>query len=90
MFQPDGQTDHVFGNTGSNEIVAGKLLMGGGSRMDNQGLGIGHVGQMCKQAQAVNEFPGSFNAAFDPKGKNRAGTFFKVLFGKILVGVIRQ
>ena len=86
----DGETNGVGLDTLIGELLLGELAVGRGSRMDDQALDIGDVGQQREDLQAVNEFVRFLHAALDLEGKDRTAAVGEVLFIQCMVGMIGQ
>ena len=91
VLQTNGQAHGV----GVNALIAllglVQLGMGGAGGMDDQALGVGHVGQQAEQLQPVNEGLGLFGAAFDADGEDGTGAVGEVgLVQALLLGIGAQ
>ena len=72
MLDTDGDADHVLAHAGGFLLRLGELLVGGGRRVDHQGLGVAHVGELRRQAEGVDELGAGAEAALDAEGEHRA------------------
>ena len=68
------------------QLFQGFLGVGGGSRVDDQRLGVGHVGQQGEQVQVVDEHASRVLATLDVEGEDGAGSVREVL---LVQGVVR-
>ena len=60
--------------------------MGGGGRVDDQALHIGHIGQQGEDLEFVDKPLSLLQAALDLKGKNRGAAVGEIL---LIQGVVR-
>ena len=65
-------------------LLFGQLLVRGASRVDDQRLGVAHVGQVREQLDAVDEAAAGLEAALDAEGEDGAGAFGQVLAGQLV------
>ena len=62
--------------------------MGGGSRMNDQGLGIAHIRQVTQKMRVLDEFDPRFHAAFHAETKYGPRAFGQVLARQSVVFVV--
>ena len=72
VLSADGQADGVLVDLLLGQFGVVQLAVGGGSRVDDQALHVGHVGQQGEDLQVVDELEGLLAAALDIKGKDGA------------------
>ena len=79
VFGADGQADGVLVDLLLGQFGVVQLAVGGGSRVDDQTLHVGHVGQQGEDLQVVDELEGLLAAALDMKGKDGGTAVGKIL-----------
>ena len=62
--------------------------MGGRGRVDNQGFGVSHVGQVAQELRVLDEFDPGFHTAFHPETQDRPRAFGQVLPGEFMVFIV--
>ena len=60
MLGTDGKADRIGFDALIQQLLGGKLGVGGGGRVDDKGFYIRHVGQKRENFQAVNKFVKQF------------------------------
>ena len=90
MLGADGQADGVLVDLLLGQFGVVQLAVGGGSRVDDQALHVGHVGQQGEDLQVVDELEGFLAAALDIKGKDGGAAVGEILLIQRVVGVIGQ
>lgn len=68
----DGKTDRGGRDVLLGELLSRELGVRGGSRVYDERLDVGHVGEQREHLQVIDELPCSLLAALDLKGKDRA------------------
>ena len=86
----DGQADGVLVDLLLGQLLVGQLAVGGGSRVDDQALHVGHVGQQGEDLQVVDELEGFLTAALDVKGEDGSAAVGEILLVQGVIGVIGQ
>ena len=86
MLGADGQTDGVLVDLLLGQLLIVQLAVGGGSRVDDQALDVGNVGQQGEDFQVVNELECFLAAALDVKGEDGSASVGEIL---LIQGVIR-
>ena len=86
----DGKTDR-----GGRDVLLGKLLgrelgVRGGSRVHDERLDVGHVGEQREHLQVIDELPSGLLATLNLKGKDRGTAVGEVLLVELVIGVLRQ
>ena len=86
----DGKT-----NRGGRDVLLGELLgrelgVRGGSRVHDERLDVGHVGEQREHLQMIDELPGGLLATLDLKGEDRSAAVGEVLLIELVIGVLRQ
>src|ERR1700761_6846119 len=71
VLDPDRQADRLRPDAGLDQLLAGKLAVGGGGRMDGQRLGVPQVQQPLDELERVEEGQPGVVAAIDPEGDDR-------------------
>lgn len=89
MLDTDRDTDKVLGDTRRELFFVRELLVGGGSGLDDEGLGVTDVGQVRGDLDAVDEGVAGFEAALDAKGEDGTESV-EVLFGELVAGVVGE
>ena len=79
LLDPDGKPDGVGPDALIQQLLGGKLGVGGGGRVDDKGFYIRHVGQKRENFQAVNKFVGFRLTAIDLKGEDGRATVGEIL-----------
>ena len=90
MLGADGQADGVLVDLLLGQFGVVQLAVGGGSRVDDQALHVGHVGQQGEDLQVVDELEGFLAAALDIKGKDGGAAVGEILLIQRVVGVVGQ
>lgn len=86
----DGQADGVLVDLLLGQLRIGQLAVGGGSRMDDQALDVGHICQQREDLQVVDELECFLTASLDVEGEDGSAAVGEVLLIQGVVGVIRQ
>jgi len=82
------EADQVLTHTGLDQLVLGQLLVGRRSRVDDERLGIAHVGQMGPQGKRLDKLHAGRAPALDAKDDDRAKRVVaKVLLSELVRGV---
>ena len=58
--------------------------------MDDQRLGIAHIGEMRGKAQRLDEFAARLAPALDSEGDHRTGALWEQALGQAIIGMLRQ
>ena len=64
--------------------------MRGGSRVHDERLDVGHVGEQREHLQVIDELPSGLLATLNLKGKDRGTAVGEVLLVELVIGVLRQ
>ena len=64
--------------------------MRGGSRVHDERLDVGHVGEQREHLQVIDELPGSLLATLDLESEDRGAATGEVLLVQLMVGVLGQ
>lgn len=64
--------------------------MGGAPRVNGQGLGITHIGQVRDQLEAIDDLAARSTAALDTNAQDTTETALEVLLGLLVRGVALQ
>lgn len=67
-----GEPDEVLGEVGGPELLGSQLGVRGGRRMDDEGLGIAHVGEVRKEPRVVDYVQAAPSPALDAKDHDAA------------------
>src|SRR5262249_11556327 len=65
ILETDREADHVLADAGCLELLGAHLLMGGAGGVDDQGLGVAHIGEVRDELQRIDEALAGGAAAFD-------------------------
>src|SRR6185437_217078 len=71
-------------------ILRTELLMGGGSRVNDQALGVADVGQVREEAEAIDKGPPGRETSLDPEGQDAPGSIRQVPLGQGMARARRQ
>lgn len=82
-------------NRGGRNVLLGELLgrklgVRGGSRVHDERLDVGHVGEQREDLQVVDELPSCLLATLDLEGEDRGTATGEVLLVQLMVGVLGQ
>src|SRR6267143_643116 len=72
--QADGEPHQIFADARGLEGYGIHLGMGRAGGVNDQGLGVAHIGQMGGKAERFDEFAPRLAAALDAESDDRAGT----------------
>ncbi len=72
MLRADGKPDGVGLDALVQQLFRAELRVGGGGRVNDQALHIGHIGQQGEDIQIVDKPLSLLLSALDLKGKNGA------------------
>lgn len=64
--------------------------MSGAGGVDDQGLGIRHIGQVGEQLQTFDELLAACKTSLNPKGEDGARPLGAVLLGQRMIRAVRQ
>ena len=78
MLGADREADGVGLDALVEQLLSRKLAVGGGGRMDHQGLHVGHVCQQGKDFQTVDKLVGFLLTTLDFKGEDGAASVRKI------------
>lgn len=78
VFYTTGNSQHGRRNTCRKLCLIGKLLVGGGSRLNDQRLGVTHIRQMGNQLQAVNKLGSCFFLSLQLKAEDTSVAIWQV------------
>lgn len=70
MLRADGEADRVGLDAGLRKLLGVHLGVGRAGGVDDEGLGVGDVGQLGEELQLVDKRPGFLRAALDFKGED--------------------
>ena len=90
MLGADREADGVGLDALVEQLLSRKLAVGGGGRMDHQGLHVGHVCQQGKDFQTVDKLVGFLLTTLDFKGEDGAAAVGKILLIQRVVGMLGQ
>ena len=82
-------------NRGGRDVLLGELLgrelrVRGSSRVHDERLDVGHVGEQREHLQMIDELPCSLLATLNLKGEDRGTAVGEVLLIELVIGVLRQ
>jgi hypothetical protein len=80
-------TDVVLINSGSLLLLQGKLLMGGGGWVNDQGPDISNVGKVRGELNAVNELDARGPSSLDAESEHTAKAVLEILLGVLVIRV---
>src|SRR5690606_40820762 len=83
-FDAHGQADQIVGHAGSQPLLLAQLAVGSGSRVDDQGLGVTHVGQVGPDADVVDQAAAGLDPALDAEDHHGAESVGQVLLGQVV------
>lgn len=86
----NGKTDCRGRNVLLGKLLGRKLGVRGGSRVHDERLDVGHVGEQREHLQVVDELPSSLLAALDLEGEDRGAATGEILLVQLMVGVLGQ
>ena len=86
----DGKTDRGGRDVLLGELLGRELGVRGGSRVHDERLDVGHVGEQREHLQMIDELPCSLLATLNLKGKDRGTATGEVLLIELVIGVLRQ
>ncbi len=67
-----------------------EAAVGGGGGVDDERLGVAHVGQVRAELAGLDQAPPGLAAAADAEGEDRPGAARQVALGELAVGAVRQ
>ena len=82
--------DQVGADARRHQRLVGQLLMGGRSRVDDEGAGVADVGQVAGQFDALDEGPAGVAPAAHPEGEDRARAARQIAPGQRVRGGVGQ
>ena len=86
----DGQADGALVNALVLELFQGLLGVRSGSRVDDEGLCVGHIGQQREQEQIVDEDASRILSALDIEGEDGACSVREVLLVQVVIRTARD
>ena len=86
----DGKTDRGGRDVLLGELLGRELGVRGGSRVHDERLDVGHVGEQREHLQMIDELPSCLLATLNLKGKDRGTATGEVLLIELVIGVLRQ
>ena len=86
----DGKTDRGGRDVLLGELLGRQLGVRGGSRVHDERLDVGHVGEQREHLQMIDELPSCLLATLNLKGKDRGTAVGEVLLIELMIGVLRQ
>ena len=86
----DGKTDRGGRDVLLGELLGRELGVRSGSRVHDERLDIGHIGEQREHLQMIDELPSCLLAALDLEREDRGAAVGEVLLIQGVVGVIRQ
>ena len=91
VFNTNRHADHRCRHASSRELIGLQLLVGGGCRVNDQGLGVSDIGQMGQQLDIVDNADALFKSTDNLKSQNSTeGSLPEVLLGRFVVRVVLQ
>ena len=86
VLDADRQADEFGRDAGCGLLLYGELLVGGGGRMNDEGLGVADVGNERKKFEGVDELLARFVTTLDAEGDERALAVGQVFLRARVVG----
>lgn len=90
MFDANREADQIRRNTGLDELLIGKLPMGGAGRMKHAGAQIRHMSGDRGELQVIHKPTGRLPAALDPEGNDAACSVGHIFPGQLIVGFVPE
>ena len=90
ILDADRKPDEIGGDAGGNLLLLAQLLVGRGSRMNDQRFGIADIGQMRKQLHVVDELLARLDSPLDAETDDCACPFRQIFLRPVIVWMARQ
>ena len=90
VLRADGQANRRRRDAGCSELLLVHLGVRRRSRMDDERLDVGNIGQQAEYLQVVDELLGRLSAALDLERENRDAAIREVLLVELMIRMVRH
>src|ERR1700733_6780503 len=90
VLDADRKPDRLRPDAGLHQLLVGQLAVGGGGRMDGEGLGVAQIEQPLDELERIEEGQARVVAPGDPEGDDGRHSPVQIALDQVVVGMVGE